>query len=211
MPRSLVVRLGRVSVILTALLCLEAIVRSGLVSALIISAPSTVALKAWEDVQTGELVTHLGVTALEFSVAFGIALLLGSGLGLLFYRFRLIRLAAEPFLVAVYAAPTLLLYPVFLALFGLGSMAVISMAVVSGSIPIMANVTAGLLGVERMFIKFGRSLRATSWQLFWKIMLPAATPTIFSGVRLGFTYTLVSVVAVEFFLFSGGLGRMVSW
>jgi len=65
--------------------------------------------------------------------------------------------------------------------------------------------------VERIFIKLGRSLRATPWQMFWKVLLPAATPTIFSGIRLGFTYCLVGVIAVEFLLFSGGLGRMVSY
>ncbi len=47
--------------------------------------------------------------------------------------------------------------------------------------------------------------------MFTKILLPAATPTIFTGLRLGFTYTLVGVIAVEFITFSGGLGKMISW
>jgi NitT/TauT family transport system permease protein len=75
----------------------------------------------------------------------------------------------------------------------------------------MVNVSAGLSGVERIFVKLGLSLQATPWQLFWKVMLPAATPAIFSGIRMGFTYTFISVIAVEFLLFSGGLGRLVSW
>jgi NitT/TauT family transport system permease protein len=85
------------------------------------------------------------------------------------------------------------------------------MAIVFGSIPIMVNVSVGLAGVEPIFVKLGRSLKASRWQMFWKIMLPAATPTIFTGLRLGMTYALVGVIAVEFITFSGGLGKMVSW
>lgn len=211
MGRRLTIRLSRIGVVVLALLAVEALVRAGLVSKLILSAPSTVAVKAWDDIRSGELVAHLGVTAAEFSVAFLVALTLGTAFGVLFFRFRLIGNAAEPLLLAFFAAPSILLYPVFMTLFGLGSAVVISMAIVTGTIPIMVNVSTGLLGVERVFVKLGRSLKVTPWQLFWKILLPAATPTIFSGIRMGFTYTFISVIAVEFLIFSGGLGRLVSW
>ena len=207
----LAIRLSRVGVVVLALLATEAVVRGGLVSRLILSAPSTVAVKAWEDIRSGELLAHLTVTAVEFSLAFLAALLLGASFGILFFRFRLIGGAVEPLLLAFFAAPSILLYPVFMTLFGLGSAVVVSMAIVTGTIPIMVNVSAGLSGVERIFVKLGLSLKATPWQLFWKIMLPAATPAIFSGIRMGFTYTFISVIAVEFLLFSGGLGRLVSW
>jgi NitT/TauT family transport system permease protein len=211
MPDRLAIRLARAGVVVLALAALEALVRGGLVSRLIVSAPSTVAVKAWEDVRSGELGAHLAVTAGEFAAAFALALLLGTGLGVLFFRFRLLGGAVEPLLLGFFAAPSILLYPVFMTLFGLGSAVVVSMAVVTGTIPVTVNVSAGLAGVDRIFVKLGRSLRASPWQLFWTVMVPAATPAIFSGIRMGFTYTFISVVAVEFLLFSGGLGRMVSW
>ena len=211
MRARLAIRLGRAGVVVLALLVIEAAVRGGLVSRLILSAPSTVAVKAWEDVRSGELLAHLGVTAGEFALAFFVALLLGGVFGVLFFRFRLVGGAVEPLALAFFAAPSILLYPVFMTLFGLGSAVVVSMAIVTGTIPIMVNVSAGLSGVERIFVKLGLSLQATPWQLFWKVMLPAATPAIFSGIRMGFTYTFISVIAVEFLLFSGGLGRLVSW
>lgn len=205
------IRAGRAGVIVGALMALEGLVRGRVVSALIVSAPSAVAVKAWEDIRSGELLAHLRVTAVEFLVAFLVALVLGTALGILFFRVQLVGAAVEPLLLAFYAAPTILLYPVFLTLLGLGSGAVIGMAVVFGTIPIAVNVSAGLTGVERIFVKLGRSLSATPSQLFWKIMLPAGAATIFSGIRMGFTYTFIGVIAVEFLIFSGGLGRMVSW
>ncbi len=202
---------GRIAFIVLVVVALEWMVRAGHINRLVLSAPSDIALKMWEDILSGELLDHLKVTALELGIAFLIALPAGAACGILFFRFRLIGSAVEPLLLAFYAAPTILLYPVFLALFGLGSAAVISLAVIFGAIPITVNVSAGLSGVERIYVKLGLSLKATPWQLFWKVMLPAATPTIFSGIRMGFTYTFIGVIAVEFLIFSGGLGRMVSW
>ena len=170
-----------------------------------------ITLKAWEDLSGAELWASLQTTSLEFFLAFLISFSVGVLFGVLFFHFRVLGSALEPLLLAFYAAPTVLLYPVFLTLFGLGSATVISVAVVIGSIPIMVNISVGLSGVEPIFVKLGRSLKASRWQMFWKILVPAATPTIFTGLRLGFTYTLVSVIAVEFIIFSGGLGKMVSW
>ena len=205
------IRFGRIAFIVLVVVALEWMVWAGLINRLVLSAPSAIALKMWEDILSGELLDHLKVTALELGIAFLIALPAGAACGILFFRFRLIGSAVEPLLLAFYAAPTILLYPVFLALFGLGSAAVISLAVIFGAIPITVNVSAGLSGVERIYVKLGLSLKATPWQLFWKVMLPAATPTIFSGIRMGFTYAFIGVIAVEFLIFSGGLGRMVSW
>lgn len=205
------IRLGRIAVLLALLATIEVVVRAGLVSVLILSPPSVIFLKVWEDLWGRELWSSLRTTSIEFCLASMIALIMGAPFGILFFRFRLLASAVEPLLLAFYAAPTFLLYPVFLTLFGLGSATVISMAVVLGSVPIMVNVNIGLSAIEPVFTKVGRSLKANRWQMFWKIMLPAATPTIFTGLRLGFTYALVGVIAVEFLTFSGGVGKMVSW
>lgn len=202
---------GQWGVLVALALALELAVRTGAISALVMSAPSAVGAKIWEDLQGAELWGALRTTAFEFGLAFLISLALGLVGGVLFHRFRLFRAALEPLLLAFYSAPTILLYPVFLTLFGLGSATVVAMGVIFGSIPIMVNVAVGLAGVEPIFLKVGRNLGAGRLRMFTKILLPAATPTIFTGLRLGLTYTLVAVIAVEFITFSGGLGKLVSW
>jgi NitT/TauT family transport system permease protein len=57
----------------------------------------------------------------------------------------------------------------------------------------------------------GRSLNATSPQMLFRIMIPAATPIIATGFRLGLTFGLIGVIALEFLTYSGGLGRLISW
>ena len=61
-----------------------------------------------------------------------------------------------------------------------------------------------------VLINVGRSFNLTPSQLFWKILFPAALPTIFVGVRLGLIFALINIVGVEFLINFGGLGQLVN-
>ena len=68
----------------------------------------------------------------------------------------------------------------------------------------------GLQGARTVLIDVGRSFRLTPSQLFWKILLPSALPTIFVGLRLGLIFALINIVGVEFLINFGGLGQLVN-
>src|SRR5688572_23517414 len=189
----------------------ELLVESGVISKLVLAKPSAIAVRVFSDLGTAEFWGTFATTLLEVAAALAIAAGLGVPLGLTLYRYRLFRRALEPILIAFYSAPSILLYPIFLTFFGEGSTTVICMAVVLGIVPIAINFSVGLSGVEPIWRKLGRSLNATASQMMIRIMLPAATPIIFAGFRLGFTFALVGVIGVEFLTYSGGLGRLVSW
>jgi NitT/TauT family transport system permease protein len=84
------------------------------------------------------------------------------------------------------------------------------MGALTAAIPISLNVLDGLAGVSGTLENVGRSFNVTGAQMFWKIQLPAAAPTIFVGLRLGLIYALVNVIGIEFLIVYGGLGRVVS-
>jgi NitT/TauT family transport system permease protein len=69
----------------------------------------------------------------------------------------------------------------------------------------------GFAGIEPIWRKVGRSLNATPTQMLTRILIPAATPIIVTGFRLGLTFALIGVVSLEFLTYSGGLGRLISW
>jgi NitT/TauT family transport system permease protein len=190
---------------------LEVLVTSGAVNELILSRPSLVAIRLWQDMFGAEFWQSVGVTVQEVIAAVVISMVVGSGLGLAFYRFAVFRRALEPALVAFYSAPAILLYPLFITLLGPGSATVITMAAILGSTPIAINVAVGLIGIEPIWRKVGRSLLATQSQMLLRILLPAAIPTIVTGLRLGLTFSLIAVISLEFLLYSGGLGKLVSW
>lgn len=209
--RKIKIRLGHLVFAVLFVAALEALVASGTVSQLVMSRPSQIWARLWEDLATSELWLSLATTVHEVSIALILSLLVGTTLGYAFYCFRTFRRAAEPLLVAFYSAPAVLLYPVFMTLLGQSSATVITMAVVLGSVPIAINVAVGFAGIEPIWRKVGQSLNATPRQMLLRIMIPAATPIIVTGFRLGLTFALIGVIALEFLTYSGGLGRLISW
>ena len=154
----------------------------------------------------GNFFVTLGMTA----AATGLALAIGIPFGYFLYRNRTYGIAYEGWLAAAFAAPTVLLYPLFLVVFGRSYATLIAMGFIPGSIPIIIQTRQGLLGVSRTLLNVGRSFNLSERDMFWKIQLPAAVPTIFTGIRIGVMYTLVNIVAIEYLIDFGGLGRIVS-
>lgn len=211
MARTNAIRLAHLGFVLVLVVALEAAVASGAISRLILSRPTEIVLNLWQDLQTGELWHAIGTTVFEVLSALSLSLAVGGLLGLLLWRVELIRRALEPMLVAFYSAPALLLYPFVMVFLNQGSATVITMAVVMGSIPIGINIAVGFSSIEPIWGRVGRSMCATPLQSLFRIMIPAAIPTIVTGFRLGLTFAMITVVAIEFLTYSGGLGRLISW
>ncbi len=189
---------------------LELVVSAGWVMELVVPRPSD-AILAFPPVQEemdlfGNFLVTLGMTAASTAIALAI----GIPFGYFLYRNRRFGIAYEGWLAAAFAAPTVLLYPLFLVIFGRTHLTLIMMGFIPGSIPIIIQTRQGLLGVSDTLVNVGRSFNVSEREMFWKIQLPAAVPTIFTGIRIGVMYTLVNIVAIEYLIDFGGLGRVVS-
>lgn len=200
---------GLLGLFLSALL-LEFLVDAGWIMQLVIPRPSDTIL-AFPDVQAdmdlfGNFLVTLGMTAASTFLALGI----GIPFGYFLYRNTRFGIAYEGWLAAAFAAPTVLLYPLFLVIFGRSHATLIAMGFIPGSIPIIIQTRQGLLGVSKTLLNVGQSFNVSDRDMFWKIQLPSAVPTIFTGIRIGVMYTLVNIVAIEYLIDFGGLGRIVS-
>ena len=207
MKRSTLAGLGTVAGLVIAL---EVLTTRGLVSPWIVPPPSEIgraAVPLWRE----EGLAHAClVTLAETLAAIGVAAALGLVLGYLLYAHRALGEAYESWLGALFASPTVLLYPLFLVVLGRSVATIVAMAVIAGTIPVAIKMREALLSVPGVLVAVGRGFELTPRQVFWKVMLPAAAPTIFTGVRLGLVYALVSVVGIEFLIELGGLGRLAS-
>ncbi|MEX0853595.1 MAG: ABC transporter permease subunit [Bauldia sp.] len=173
-------------------------------------APSAVLASVPMLVGEERLLQRFGATVGETFAGAAVAAVLGVSIGWLLHRFRLIRLAFMSWVVGMAAAPLILLYPLFLIFFGRGLGAIIAMSATAAITPIILKTCEGLDGVSRVLIDVGRSFDLTGARLFWRICLPAALPTIASGIRLGLAYALVGVVSVEYLTNYGGLGELIT-
>jgi NitT/TauT family transport system permease protein len=200
------VLLGQVGCLLLFLAVLQALVQSGLVSPLFLSAPSVV-LPLFLSMVPAELLGLAFQTLLETAIALVLAGAIGVLAGYALWRFSTVGVALEGMLTAVFATPLILLYPIMLVLFGRTSNAVVAVAVVTSIIPIALNTRAAFAHVSPVLVKAGRSLGLAERGIFRQIMLPAAAPGIFSGLRLGLGYIFKATLLMEFIVNIGGLGR----
>jgi NitT/TauT family transport system permease protein len=76
--------------------------------------------------------------------------------------------------------------------------------------PVILKTLEGISGTRKVLVNVGRSFNLTPAQQFWKILLPAALPTIFVGIRLGLIFALINIVGVEFLINFGGLGQLIN-
>ena len=193
-----------------SVLAVEILIRIGVVNRFIVPMPSQIAA-AFERVILEEDIPHrFLVTAREALWATVLLAVFGIGIGVLLYRVKLLRDATETWVAAMASAPTVLMYPLFLVIFGRSLMTVVIMGFIAGLPPLILKTIEGLGGTRAVLIEVGRSFNLSSWQLFRKILLPAALPTIFIGLRLSLIFCLINIVGVEFLINFGGLGQLIN-
>jgi len=188
----------------------EALVRTGLLNAFIVPLPSEILLSFKRIVTEEHVVSRFLLTFGEAMVATAMLSIAGIALGVLLHRVRIVRLATETWIAALASAPLVLMYPLFLVMFGRSAWTIIMIAFVSALPPVILKTLEGLSGARPVLINVGRSFKLTPSQLYWKILFPAALPTIFVGVRLGMIVALINIVGVEFLINFGGLGQLVN-
>jgi NitT/TauT family transport system permease protein len=118
--------------------------------------------------------------------------------------------AYEGWLASLFAAPIFLLYPLFMVIFGRNMVTLIAMGFAAGVVPVIVYVRLAFLSVPPTLIRVGQSHGLSEMQIFRMIMVPSGTPAIFTGIRLGLIYTMINIIAIEYLVDFGGLGRLVS-
>jgi NitT/TauT family transport system permease protein len=209
-PRTLLPMALGLGTFVTLILLIEVLIRVGVVNRFIVPMPSQIA-GAFERVIIEEEIPHrFMVTAREALWATLLLAIVGIGIGVLLYRVKLLRDATETWVAAMASAPTVLMYPLFLVIFGRSEKTIIMMGFVAGLPAVILKTIEGLAGTRRVLVNVGRSFKLTEVQLFCKILFPAALPTIFVGLRLGMIFALINIVGVEFLINFGGLGQLVN-
>ena len=199
-----------VAAMVAAAFIFEALIRGGVINRYIIPPPSDIVLAFERVIFEEHILQRCGVTAMEMIVAGGASVLVGVPIGVVLYRSRLWRRAMEDWIGALAAAPIVLAFPLFLVLFGRSPKTIIVMGFVHGLAPIILKTVEGLASTRPVLINVGRSLKMTQAQMFWKILFPSALPVIFTGIRLSWTFVLITIVGVEYLINLGGLGQLIN-
>ena len=152
---------------------------------------------------------HISETVRAFALALLIAVTSGVAIGLALGIGRFAGQIFEPMLVAMYSVPKLTLYPILLLMFGLSMSGKVAFGAIHGIIPIALFTINAVRNIRPILIKTGRVLNYTLPEMVWRILIPAALPEIFTGIRIGFALTLIGTLLAEMFASQRGLGRLL--
>jgi ABC-type nitrate/sulfonate/bicarbonate transport system permease component len=194
---------------LTLLALWEVASRQAFLSPRYFPPPTAVAAALADGVVAGDLGQETLVTLTRLALAFAIAAVPAVPLGLLMGMVRPIRHAVDPYIAFLFPVPKIALLPFLLILLGVGEPAFVLTGALSAFFQIVISTLAGVQTMDPRLLDVGRNYGARGVRLFWKVILPAALPSIFTGLRLGLGLALVATVAVEFIAARSGLGHLV--
>lgn len=188
----------------------EVIVVIGNYPVFILPAPEVVAsrfVSAWAD---GTIAPHALATLSEIVTGFVVGAGLAVVIGYLLARSALAERLLSPYLVAAQATPILVLAPLLVTWLGTGLLPKVVICALIVFFPVAVATMVGIRSVDTRLLELGRALRATRWQVFRHLELPAALPQILGGMRVGATLAVIGAIVGEWAGADRGLGVLIN-
>ncbi len=180
----------------------------GWLSSRVAPSPLAVVLAAWQLISSGEIFVHLWASFARALIGFFIGGALGLVLGFLNGGFRVCERYLDTTIQMVRNVPHLSLIPLVILWFGIDEAGKLFLVALGTLFPIYLNTFHGIRSVDRDLIEMGRSYGLSEWQLFKKVILPGAMPSILVGVRFALGFMWLTLIVAETISASSGIGYM---
>lgn len=171
--------------------------------------PSPIAVFKAAVAHSSTLIPALGYTLTEVLLGFSLSVVVGGLIAVAIVSSDLLDRSVYPLLVALQIVPKVAIAPLFAIWFGFGMLPKVLMAFLIAFFPMVINTAMGLRGIELSKLHLARSMGATRLQTFFKIRLPHAMPSIFTGLKLSITSAMIGAIVGEFIGSDEGIGRVL--
>lgn len=188
----------------------EVLPRAGMVDPAFLPPFSLVLETGWQLVLNGQLFTHLQASLIRSVSGFLIAIAIAVPLGLAIGWYQPFSDLISPLLELFRNTAALALLPVFILFLGIGETSKIALVIYACTWPVLLNTVSGVRNVDPLLIKSARTMGLGPVKLFHKVILPAAVPTIFVGIRLAGAYSILILIAAEMIGAKAGLGYLIN-
>jgi NitT/TauT family transport system permease protein len=193
--------------VLLLFLAWEVLPRYGILDKAIIPTFSSVVIKLFMLASEGELFRHMAISLQRAAIGLLVATAVGIPLGFLLGGMcQMLEELLLPLFKLLEKINPFALFPVFILIFGIGEFSKVSMIFWVCQWPIIFNTVMGIKGVDSLLLKTGRSMGASKSALLFKVILPAALPSIFNGLKLGAQLAFIMVISAEMLGSSSGMG-----
>ncbi|MFD1810673.1 ABC transporter permease [Rhodococcus gannanensis] len=207
---TILVRIAQVALLLTLLALWDLSATRGWLDPVLAKSPG----QAWDyftgAVASGELWTNTQATMAAVLTAWVVAGAVGVAAGVALGLLPRTERVLTPFLEAINAMPRIALAPLFIVAFGINMSAKVALASTLVVFIVLAGARAGVRSTDAEWLRLSTILGAKKHQVFLKVLLPVATPAIFSALRLGLIYSLLGVIGSELISSRDGLGQLVA-
>ena len=192
--------------VIVLLIIWELICRAGIVSPLFLPSPTGILSALAAMVAGGEIAASLAASMYRIILGF---VLIGLAVGLFTGTSALIDRIGSPIVNALYPIPKIALLPLFILWLGIGELSKVTIIALGVFFPVAMNTYSGVKNVDPLLIKVAVSFNATRWMTLKKVVLPAALPMIFAGLRLAAGTSLLLLVAAEMIAAQEGIGALI--
>jgi NitT/TauT family transport system permease protein len=203
------IRRGALTLLLAAAIY-EALARSGWFAPALMPTLGKIAATLVTVLADGSMLAHAATTLYRVLFGFSLAIVAGLPLGILMGRSRAVENFVLPLASALMPIPSLAWVPVFILWFGLGNTVSILIVFYASLFPVLLNAWAGVRAVNPLWLRAAGAMGADEQALFWKVIIPGASPFIITGLRQAFLRAWVAVVGAEMLAASDwGLGWVI--
>jgi NitT/TauT family transport system permease protein len=203
--------MGRAAVtLLAAAVVYEAMARSGLSPPALLPTLPAIWRALLDGLLDGSLPGHAVSSLYRVLLGMGLAVAVGLPLGILMGRFRRVEGFFLPLASALMPIPSLAWVPVFILWFGLGNATAIGIVFYAALFPMLLNAWSGVRSVNPLWLRAAGAMGANEQALFWKVIIPGASPFIITGLRQAFLRAWIAVIGAEMLAASDwGLGWLI--
>lgn len=169
-----------------------------------------IAVAVGQELVSAEFYYHLSVTFAEHIVGFVVGSLIAIFLGIAMGINPLLRKSIEPYLNAIGSTPKIIFLPILFLIFGTGIESKMAKGALSAFFPVVFTTTLGMILINPVLIKVGKSFNLSKWQMITKVYVPAMVNPVITGLRLGMAITVIGVLVAELKFAHAGLGYQLS-
>jgi NitT/TauT family transport system permease protein len=187
----------------------EAVARSGVWSPLLFPSLAKIGNELMLFFRKAEMLTEALVSLERALGGFALAAVVGILLGIVMGRSRFVAALLDPLFSGTYAVPKLALFPIFIFVFGIGSLSKVALVFLECLYPIVIMTYAGAREVQEKLLWSARNMGASRAAILRRVVIPATTPFIFAGFRVAVPVAMIVVVITEMVSSADGLGYLV--
>lgn len=206
--RGLGVTLGRAGIV-GGFLLLWQIASGRWIEPFLISSPSRIFSSLVAGFQSGDLWQHSWVTLQEILIGFPLGALTGIALGYAFGRSRLLAEIFEPIIIALNGIPRTALAPLFIVWLGIGIWSKVGVVFLLTFFLNFFNTYTGMRQMDQEYIDLARLMRVRGLKLTFRVILPAISPYVFTGIRTSIPFSVIGAIVGEFIAATEGIGFFI--